>query len=193
MKQFTGILFFVFLLTSGNMDALAIEEAKYALVKKDDKFEIRDYAAHVQAVMIVDGDFEDAGSKAFKTLLHYISGGNQTGTEIAMIAPVGQEPVQENWVVSFVMPAAYTLVSLPTPKEPLVSLREVPARRVAVISYSGVWSKNNYLKNKSELESWINKQNLFVVGEPKWARYDPPFTPWFLRRNEILIPIKDAM
>ena len=106
-----------------------------------------------------------------------------------MTAPVGQQPAQEKWAVSFMMPAEYTLGTLPAPADPKVTLRPVPARRVAAVRYSGFWSQARYLKFKAELESWIRAKGLTVAGDPIWARYNPPFTPWFLRRNEILIPV----
>lgn len=109
--------------------------------------------------------------------------------KIAMTAPVGQQRVEGGWVVSFVMPAAYTMQMLPEPTDPVVKLRQVPAQRMAAVRYSGGWSKKSYMKHKQELESWIDGKKLKTTGEPVWARYNPPFTPWFLRRNEILIPI----
>jgi hypothetical protein len=111
------------------------------------------------------------------------------GEKITMTAPVGQQRVQDRWVVSFMMPAAYTLETLPEPEDPAVRLRQVPARRIAAVRYSGFWSETGYLRYKSALESWIHARGLIVVGDPIWARYNPPFTPWFLRRNEILIPV----
>ena len=183
---------------------MAIEEATYKVVKKDDKFEIRDYAPHILAETVVEGDLEQAGNKAFNKLFRYISGDNRSrdkvemtapvsqepmGEKIKMTAPVGQQRVQERWAVSFMMPASYTLETLPEPEDPKVTLRQVPARRIATVRYSGFWSEKNYLRYKLELESWIHEQGLTIVGDPIWARYNPPFTPWFLRRNEILIPV----
>ena len=111
------------------------------------------------------------------------------GDKIKMTAPVGQQRAQGKWAVSFMMPASYTLETLPEPEDPEVKLRQVPARRMAAVRYSGFWSEKNYLRYKLELESWINERGLRIVGDPIWARYNPPFTPWFLRRNEILIPV----
>jgi len=188
----------------GAMDAMAIEEATYNVVKKDDKFEIRDYAPHILAETVVEGDLEQAGNKAFNKLFRYISGDNRSrdkvamtapvsqeaiGEKIKMTAPVGQQRVQDRWAVSFMMPASYTLETLPEPEDPKVMLRQVPALRVAAVRYSGFWSEKNYLRCKLELDSWIRERGLTIVGDPVWARYNPPFTPWFLRRNEILIPI----
>jgi effector-binding domain-containing protein len=183
---------------------MAIEEAAYKVLQKDNRFEIRDYAPHILAETFVEGDLEEAGNKAFNRLFRYISGENRSREKVAMTAPVSQEPmgekitmtapvgqqrVQEKWAVSFMMPASYTLGTLPEPEDPKVTLRQVPARRMAAVRYSGFWSEKNYLRYKSALESWIHDKGLTIVGDPLWARYNPPFTPWFLRRNEILIPI----
>ena len=188
----------------GAMDAMAIEEATYKVLKKDNKFEIRDYASHILAETVVEGNLEDAGNKAFKRLFRYISGNNRSRNKVAMTAPVSQQPigekikmtapvgqqrVKESWAVSFMMPASYTLKTLPEPEDPTVTLRQVPVRRMAAVRYSGFWSEKGYLRYKLELESWIHERGLTIVGDPIWARYNPPFTPWFLRRNEILIPV----
>jgi effector-binding domain-containing protein len=188
----------------GVVDSGAIEEATYKVVKKDNKFEIRDYAPHILAETVVEGDFEEAGNKAFNVLFGYISGDNRSrekltmtapvsqepkGEKIKMTAPVGQQRVQESWAVSFMMPASYTLETLPEPEDPKVTLRQVPARRMAAVRYSGFWNEKGYLRYKLELESWIHEKGHTIVGDPIWARYNAPFTPWFLRRNEILIPV----
>ncbi len=111
--------------------------------------------------------------------------------KIAMTAPVGQQRQEGRWAVSFMMPKSYTLDSLPVPDDPAVRLREVPARRVAAVRYSGTWSEERYRKYLRELEAWIDEKGFESLDEPIWARYNPPFTPWFLRRNEILIPVKN--
>lgn len=183
---------------------MAIEEAKYNVVKKDGRFEVRDYEPHILAETVVEGDIEQAGSKAFRKLFRYISGDNSSrekvemtapvsqepgGEKIEMTAPVGQQGAQGQWTVSFMMPASYTLETLPEPDDPNISLRLVPALRMAAVRYSGFWSEKKYLQHKNKLEAWINEEGLTIVGDPVWARYNPPFTPWFLRRNEILIPV----
>jgi effector-binding domain-containing protein len=204
MKHSILIILAAAAITFGAMDVMAIEEAAYIVLKKENNFEIRDYAPHILAETVVEGDLEEAGNKAFNRLFRYISGGNRSrekvamtapvsqeamGEKITMTAPVGQQRVQENWAVSFMMPASYTLETLPEPEDPKVTLRQVPARRMAAVRYSGFWSEKNYLRYKLELESWIHERGLTIVGDPIWARYNPPFTPWFLRRNEILIPV----
>jgi hypothetical protein len=204
IKRSIQIIVAVAVIITGVMDAMAIEEAKYKVVEKDNRFEIRDYAPHILAETFVEGDLKEAGNKAFNRLFRYISGENRSRIKVAMTAPVSQQPmgekikmtapvgqrrVQEKWAVSFMMPASYTLKTLPEPEDPNITLRQVPARRMAAVRYSGFWSEKRYLRYKLELESWIQERGLTIVGDPIWARYNPPFTLWFLRRNEILIPI----
>lgn len=198
-------LYALIILMCGAMNAMAIEEAAYTVVEKDGEFEIRDYAPQLLAEIVVDGTLETAASNAFDALFNYISGANtarskmamtapvaQTaqGEKIAMTAPVEQQRVNDQWVVSFMMPASYTLATLPQPTNTHIVLRAVPAHRAAVVRYSGFWSEANYLKHKNALDAWMAERHLAPIGEPVWARYNPPFMPWFLRRNEILIPIK---
>ncbi|HMO51061.1 MAG TPA: heme-binding protein [Kiritimatiellia bacterium] len=180
---------------------MAIEEAAYTVLLRDGRFEIRDYAPQRIAEVIVEGSLEDAGNRAFRPLFRYIDGHNRarptttmterdaTSRKIAMTAPVGQEAEGDRWRVSFMMPQSFTLETLPQPEDPAVSLREIPARRMAAIRYRGFWTESGYLRHRDRLTDWIAAQELSAVGEPVWARYNPPFTPWFLRRNEILIPI----
>jgi len=204
MKRSIRIILAAAVIIIGAMDAMAIEEATYNVVQKDNKFEIRDYTPHILAETVVEGGLEEAGNKAFNMLFRYISGDNRSRDKVAMTAPVSQEPVgekikmtapvrqqrvQERWAVSFMMPASYTLETLPEPADPKVTLRQVPARRIAAVRYSGFWSEKGYLRYKLELESWIHERGLTIAGDPIWARYNPPFTPWFLRRNEVLIPV----
>lgn len=202
--RFLGVTATAAFIIFGAMDAMAIEEAKYEVLKKENKFEIRDYAPHILAETVVEGTLEEAGNTAFERLFGYISGGNRSrdkvamtapvsqqkiGEKIEMTAPVGQQRSGESWVLSFMMPNAYTVETLPEPEDPRVTLRQVPPRRMAAVRYSGFWSEKNYLRHKAELESWIQRMGLTVLDDAIWARYNAPFVPWFLRRNEILIPV----
>ena len=192
------------MLLTGATTAMATEEAPYTVIKTDDIFELREYAPQVLAEIIVDGDLEGAGSKAFGALFRYISGDNksrdkivmtapvsqeQKGEKISMTAPVSQQSVQGKWAVSFMMPSSYTMETLPTPDDSNINLRQIPARRVAAVRYSGFWSEEKYFLHKEKLENWIKNNRLTVTSEPVWARYNSPFTLWFMRRNEILIPV----
>jgi hypothetical protein len=182
------------------------EEQKYIVERKFPKFEVRRYEACVFADVTITGNFESAGNKGFGPLIGYISGNNKPNSKIEMTAPVVQEPVskiamtspvvqqssgQEN-IVSFVMPAGMTLDALPIPSSPKISLREVPEQFMAVSRFSGRWTHAAYIKHASELESDLKEAGLTPNGSPRFARFDPPWTPWFMRRNEIQIPIEMA-
>ncbi|HZJ92793.1 MAG TPA: heme-binding protein, partial [Thiopseudomonas sp.] len=183
---------------------MAAQEAKYSVMLKEQNFELRVYEPHIVAETAVEGGFFSAGNKAFGRLFKYIAGNNTArqsmrmsspvaqgaaSQKIAMTSPVGQQQVDGNWVVSFVMPADSVLETLPEPNDPKIVLRQIPAQHMAVIRYSGLWRAKSYKANCAALQAWIQKQGFTAIGEPIWARYNPPFTPWFLRRNEVLIPI----
>ena len=185
--------------------AMAIEEAKFTVIERDGRCELRQYESHIVAETIVTGDFADAGNQAFSRLFRYISGNNRSrqsiamtgpvgqeahAEKIAMTAPVGQERVGNSWSITFMMPAAFTLETLPEPTDVNVTLRQVAGRQMASISYSGRWTRKFYDEHVQQLRAWIAKKELKITGEELWARYDPPFMPSFFRRNEVLIPIE---
>lgn len=193
-----------FVLMSAGGCAVTVEEAKYNVVSREGNYELRDYAPQLVAETVVDTSLEDAGDRAFRRLFAYISGENRARAKIAMTAPVAQEAMSEKiamtapvgqskstegWVVSFMMPASYTRETLPEPADPEVKIREIPARRMAAVRYSGRWTEGRYLHYRGALEAWIKEKGYRALGEAVWARYNPPFTPWLLRRNEVLIPV----
>jgi hypothetical protein len=110
--------------------------------------------------------------------------------KIAMTAPVTQEKAGDRWRVAFVLPSSYTLANAPQPTDTRVTLAQVPERLAASVRYSGTWSRVRYEENLKALERFIVERGLQPIGEPVFARYNPPFMPWFLRRNEILIPVE---
>jgi len=183
---------------------MAIEEPAYTVVETATPFEIRDYGSYVVAETLLDGPFEGVGNEAFQRLFGYISGNNRGAEKIPMTAPVEQEsapakipmtaPVEQQragnrWRVAFVLPASFTLATAPLPTDNRVMLAEVPPRRVALVRYRGVWSEARYDEELALLRRFIAERALRETGEPVFARYDPPFMPWFLRRNEIHIPV----
>lgn len=195
----------VLLLLAWGGIAMAGEEAKFDVTLKDGDREVRLYAAQIVAETLIEGSREDAGNKAFRILFAYISGANKGQRKIAMTSPVGQteaasekiamtSPVgiresDDKWAVSFMMPASYTVATLPKPTDERVKIRQIPARRVVAIRYSGRWTEERFLKHKVKLEAWIAAKGYQVLGAAEWARYNPPFTPPIFRRNEVLIPI----
>jgi hypothetical protein len=185
--------------------AMAIEEAPYTTIEQHGEFELRQYQPYVVAETIVDGGFEEVGNEAFRRLFAYISGANRSAQsiamtapveqraaseKIAMTAPVTQEKAGDQWRVAFVLPASYTLATAPQPTDPRVTLAVVPEHLVASVRYSGTWRRARYEENLQALERFIEARGLQPIGEPVFARYNPPFMPWFLRRNEILIPVE---
>lgn len=181
---------FLSVLFMGMQSSMAVEEAPYEVVKKDGRYEVREYAPQILADMIIGGGAEEAGNQAFRPLFRYIDGDNTQKKKIAMTAPVSQEKVGSKWRVSFMMPAGRTMESLPVPENTAITLREKTAHRMAVVRYSGFWSEEKYLHNLGELRAWMKEHGIEPAGEPVWARYNAPFVPWFMRRNEVLIPIK---
>lgn len=179
---------------------MAIEEPRYDVSERDGRFEIRTYAPTVVAATTVDGaTLSEASNAGFRVLARYIFGANvgrgpgdvpvetRRGERIAMTAPVGTTGGAGRWEITFAMPAGRTLADLPLPEDPRVTLREVPGRRVAAARFSGTWWESNIRETTRALEQWIAARGLRPADEPVLARYDPPWKPWFLRRNEILV------
>jgi hypothetical protein len=187
---------------------MAIEEPAHIMIEREEPFEIRDYQSYLVAETYVDGSFDAVGNEGFKRLFRYISGENRAAEKITMTAPVEQEaasakiamtaPVEQQragarWRIAFVLPPSYTLANAPRPTDDRVVLAEAPSRRMAVVRYRGTWSEARYGKELAVLRKFIGERGLTAVGEPVFARYDPPFMPWFLRRNEIQIPVQGPL
>jgi len=184
--------------------ASAIEEPQYAVVRQYDGFEIREYAPYLVAEVLVPGPAEEAGNQGFRILAGYIFGKNQGERKISMTAPVEQTPAPARiemtapvtqasadggYLVQFTMPREYTLETLPEPLDPQVKLRSVSGGRFAVIRYSGSWSESNYTEHLEKLERGVEAAGLRTTGAPIYSRYNAPFVPWFMRRNEIWLKL----
>jgi len=179
------------------------EQQPYDVIRVEVGFELRQYPEHVVAETEVSADFADAGNRAFRYLFGYISGENTTrrsidmtspvvqavSQRVAMTAPVIQTASGGSFTVAFVLPSSLEEASAPLPSRSQVSLRTVPARLAAAVRFSGRWSKSAYEKHRSELLSAVKRSGLTVVGEPWFARFDPPLTPWFLRHNEVVVEV----
>ena len=167
---------------------MAIEQ-KYSVVNNFPGFELRNYDSCVLADVKVTADFEKAGNAGFGSLIGYIGGQNQPNTKISMTAPVIQEPTDNAHIVSFVMPSEITERSAPIPTNSRVSLRFMPQELVAVDRFTGRWSETSYQDRVSKLLGAITAAGYQATGNARFARFDPPWTPWFMRRNEIQIPV----
>ncbi len=187
------------------VQSMAIEEPVYEVVRQLEGAEVRQYAPYVVAEVQLAGSAEAAGNEAFRILAGYIFGKNRDSRKLEMTAPVTQSaapvklemtaPVTQSaapggYVVQFVLPRRVRLAEAPEPLDPRVRLREVPASRVAVIRYSGTWSQRNYDEHLGKLEAALRAAQLRWTGEPVLSRYNAPFTPWFMRRNEIWLKLE---
>lgn len=195
---------------------MATEEPKYILLEKSEPFELRAYAPLIVAEVKVEGDLDSASNQGFRLIAAYIFGKNQVAGKIAMTAPVAIESSDQNkstkiamtapvtiegsksienagnqWTVSFVMPSEYTLTSLPKPLNSQIKIREVPAEKRAVITFSGFYNEEKVQEKTQVLRDWMTAKNLRSTGEPQFARYNPPWTLPFMRRNEVMIQVLD--
>jgi hypothetical protein len=185
---------------------MAIEEPAYTVRHAAGKLEYREYAPYLVAETLVGegADFESAGNEGFQRLFRYISGGNKARSKIAMTAPVSQAaggekiamtvPVQQTglrggWRVAFTLPAKYSLESAPVPDDPRIRIVREPARLFAVLRYSGRWTESNYNSSRDELLAALTAAGVGLRGEPQLARYNAPFVPPFMRRNEVLVEV----
>jgi hypothetical protein len=187
--------------------APAIEEPRYEVLRPiDAQTELRRYAPYVVAEVVLEAGAADAGNQAFPILAGYIFGKNKGERKLEMTAPVTQtaEPVKMAMTapvtqraaggggtrVQFVLPGDVTLATAPEPLDPRVRLREEPAATWAVIRYSGTWSQANYEEHLAALRGALAAAGVQTDGEPVWARYNGPMTPWFMRRNEIWLAVR---
>ncbi len=184
-----------------------VEQPKYALVSQDDAIEMRDYPALVVAEVTRRGDRNSAVRAGFSPLAGYIFAKNRGGDSVSMTAPVLQErqtiamtaPVtqtpstdgtSQSWAIRFVMPAKYTLETLPKAAGDDVRLLQVPPTRRAAIRFSGVATDALIAANEATLRAWLATRNIAIMGEPTYAYYNDPFTPGPLRRNEVMFDVK---
>ena len=180
-------------------------EPEYQVLLRDGEFEIRSYPPLLVAESLVASDYSEAGSIGFKRLAGYIFGGNTRrekmamttpvfreadGEDIAMTAPVLQQTDGRQWLMSFVMPTGYSLETLPIPLDADVVLKQLPAKKVAVLQYSGSLSEDVIFDNSQTLLDWLKQRSLKPISSTRSAAYDPPWTLPMLRRNEIHVDIE---
>ena len=180
-----------------------VEQAKYEVVSSEGDIEVRLYAPMIVAEAELTGDRKVAINEGFRIIADYIFGNNiskknvamtapvlqQQSEKIAMTAPVTQEGNRSQWKVRFVMPASYTMATLPKPNNDVVKLVEMPSKRFAVIRFSGMAGEASLKDRTEELNNFITGKNLSALSQPSYAFYNPPWTVPFLRRNEVMIEI----
>lgn len=167
----------------------------YEVLERGDGFELRDYAPLRVAETKVAGSFADADETAYPLLLDYIRGRNATGRKVPMLAPVMQQQTQldggdAGWLMQFVMAKEYPMSMLPPPAVANVALRQLPRRLVAARRYRGSWDEAHWQEQAVKLLDAVQEAGLLPLGEPVFARYNAPFVPGLLRRNEVLLTVE---
>lgn len=186
--------------------SMAVEEPAFRQVLREGDFEVRDYPALVVAEVTVAGDQKEAASKGFRLLAGYIFGGNKRRQSIAMTAPVAQQSASEKiamtapvaqtpgaagtWVVRFTMPSNWSLQTLPVPDNSRVNLRNTEPARFAVLRFSGLARPADVEAKSGDLLALVKSHRLRAIGPVSLAQYNPPWTPWFMRRNEVMIEVE---
>ena len=185
-----GAQLWVFLSTLvAGMSANAIEEPAFEVRQRwdEEQIEIREYAPRVMAVT----EMAERENDGFRVLAGYIFGGNAREQEIAMTAPV-QQTMSGPAEMAFMMPAEYAFDELPEPNDARVAFRQAPAYTAAVIRFSGWANAEKADANWQKLRGFLIKEGIEIVGEPALNQYNPPWTLGFLRRNEIIVPVKSG-
>ncbi len=175
---------------AGGAPAMAIEEPRFEVIHVANNYEIRRYEPFIVAEVDVP---DDAGNRAFRILADYIFGNNEPGEKMRMTAPVVSDAPRRDGglaTYAFVMESRYSLDTLPAPVDPRIRIVQKPAQIVAARSYSGRWTEDNFLRHEVSLVSALTIDGLAMRSEPFLARYNGPFTPWFLRRNEVLVELE---
>lgn len=185
---------------------MSYEEPDYTVLYKDGSIEYREYSPYLIAETVIENvdDYKDAGNEGFRRLFRYITGNNRSQSEISMTVPVQQAPASvkiamtvpvqqsnsnDGWSLAFTLPSDYTLETAPVPDDSRIRIREVPARTVAVLRYSGRWTESNFTKKKSALQEALTSRGIETIGQMQSAVYNAPFMPPFLRRNEVMVEV----
>ena len=198
----------VFLLTSHLAGhSMALEKPGYKVLYQEGKLEYRLYQPYIVAETEVVGEesYKAASNEGFMRLFRYISGGNidqasiamtapvqrhRVSEDIAMTAPVQRLPTTQGWKVAFMLPSQYAIDDAPVPVDPRVVIRPMPERLMAVLRYSGRWTERNLVKYEQRLRERLQEHGIEVMGVIESAAYNPPFTPPFMRRNEIMVKVE---
>lgn len=198
------LIFLLAILTGSQV--MALEKPQYKVLYADGNIEYRQYQPYLVAETVVTDEIDrnDAANKGFMRLFKYITGANTAQTKIDMTAPVQQAkvsaeiamtaPVQQarsadGWRIAFMLPGKFSLTDAPVPDDESITVHEVPGRVMAVIRYSGRWTTSNVEKNEAILMQHLTDQAITAVGTIETAAYNAPFTPPFMRRNELMLEV----
>lgn len=163
------------------------EVQRYEVVETLPGFELRSYADHTLVTKPMAGSMSSAAYSAFRYLAGYIGGENQARQQIAMTAPVLQQKTATGFDVSFVMPAEMT--DAPQPVVQGMRVERIKGQLIAAKRFAGAASDDLFERKSQALVSAVKQAGFKVVGEVQYARYNGPWTPPFLRRNEVLVAV----
>ena len=171
---------------------MALERPKFKPIKKINGLEMREYDAYQVAVCDVHNvsNLNRAANSGFRYLFNYISGENLAGQKISMTVPVQQEPTDNGWKISFVVPSRFEEKSTPVPTSSRVVIEQIAAGNFAVLRYRGLWNSKRYEMKKEKLLEKLQQLNLQAIGEVTAAVYNPPLTPPCFRHNEVMVRVK---
>ena len=176
----------------GYLSIRNIEEPSYTVLNsKPSRIEIRQYDAMLIAETTARGAYAQATNSGFRTVAGYIFGDNADNRSIAMTTPVMQQPDGEDgFFMRFMLPAQYSLDALPKPNNAAVTLLEVPKRTIGVISFTGFWTERKAETFTQTLRGALEQDGYTILSVPQFARYNPPWTPPWMRRNEIWMEVQ---
>jgi hypothetical protein len=181
------------------------ESPKYTVLRKENQIEIREYFGYIQAeVSVHESNYKTAIESGFNILAGYIFGNNISLQKVDMTTPVKVNqsekiamtiPVtvkgESEFTVAFVMPSAYTLETLPKPRDERIRFVPISTHKMATIRFSGYFNQGNIQKNKDRLHEWMTEYGMEGEGDPIVAGYNPPWIPGFMARNEVMIKVKE--
>ena len=202
-------IFFGSVLCCITLNTMALEKPDYEILYEDGSIEYRLYEPYLvaQTEVSMDDNYNSASNEGFRRLFKYITGSNTSEVDIAMTAPVqmsmdgsGQKidmtaPVQQienkNFLqVAFMLPSKFDVKNAPIPTDERVTIKQIPARIMAVIRYSGRWTEKNRSKYEYRLRENLELHAITAISQTETAAYNPPFTPPFMRRNEIMLEVE---
>lgn len=189
---------------AGYMSNKGVEEPPFMVETQASDYEIRYYSVQLRAEVVMEGNYREALYGGFRVLADYIFGNNTTSQSISMTAPVTAEASQKipmtapvllagaenRHVIAFIMPRIYSLESLPKPNNPDITIKKIEERRVAAVRFGGYATEGRVNKKVKALKSALERDGVTMTGEAQVAQYNPPWTPPWMRRNEILIPVE---
>ncbi len=169
---------------------MANEEPDYIVLKKDGEIETRQYKNFLTASIETEGDRKEAIGKGFRFLFKYISGENKNKESISMTIPVMQKSLgNKKWNVSFVVPKKFDINNAPQPDNSNIQLKNNIDLKVIAITFSGLFSDGNIEENENKLRNYIKEKGIKIEESVIYAGYNAPWTPWFLKRNEVIFKL----